>query len=254
MKKIPNQYLLYANAVAAETMKELEENFLREGLTTLEINEFIDKKIREKNCIPGLLGYKGFPFSVCVSINEEICHGLPSGRVLREGDIVKVDFVVEKNGWISDICKSFLITNKNEFRGEDHILKKNLIHTAEKCMYVGIEKSGPGIDLRNIAVEIKSRAEKDGFFICREFCGHGIKFGNLHSSPKIVYDPEYYNNKNNVVLKEGMIITMEPIILEKNSKNIFPRDQWVYVSDTLSANHERTILITSYGSKILNDI
>lgn len=254
MKKNLNQSFLYANLVAAETMKELEENFLKEGLATIEINEFIDKKIREKNCIPGLLGYKGFPFSVCISINEELCHGLPSKRVLMKGDIVKIDFVVEKDGWISDICKSFLICDRDEYERKDLILKKNLIHAAEECMRVGIERAGPGVNLRDIAIEVKNRAERNGFFVCREFCGHGIEYRNLHGSPKIVYDPEYYNNKKGMVLEEGEIITMEPIILEKMTKNIFLKDQWVYVSDVLSANHERTILITSSGSMILNDV
>lgn len=254
MKKKPNQSLLYANLVAAEIMKELEENFLKEGLMTIEINDFIDKKIREKNCIPGLLGYKGFPFSVCISINEELCHGLPSKRILMKGDIVKIDFVVERDGWISDICKSFLICDRNEYERKDLISKRNLIHTAEECMRVGIERAGPGVNLKDIAIAVKNRAERDEFFVCGEFCGHGIERGNLHVSPKIVYDPEYYNNNKDIILEEGKIITMEPIILEKKTKNVFLKDQWVYVSDVLSANHERTILITSFGSVILNDI
>lgn len=235
----------YPSKVAKE-IREILRSVVVPGITTMAINNFVEETIFKKNCVPGLKGYKKYPFSSCISVNSELCHGLPSRRVLNDGDIVNVDFVVEKNGWFSDTSETYPVGKIGEFVYGD------LIKSSIESTFKGIEVCGHGVSIGKIAEVVNKVAKNSGFFVVKEFCGHGIG-KSIHEEPQIIYD---VNNPviNNVFLKAGDVVTMEPIIAESSCVAVLGGDGWVYYSNNgcYSALCERTIIVTDSGCEILN--
>lgn len=238
-----------AGSLAAEVL-EMIEPYIKPGITTNEINDICHKFItQEQKAIPAPLNYKGgneipFPKSVCTSVNQEICHGIPSNRILKNGDIINLDITVIKDGYHGDTSKMFFV-------GTPSILAKRLVKITQECLYLAIKALRPGISSRIIGKTIQEHAEKANFSVVREYCGHGIG-KKFHEPPQILHFVSQ-NPANDFILEEGMVFTIEPMINAGKRHTKLKPDQWTVVTKdhSLSAQWEHTIYITNKDPEIL---
>ncbi len=220
--------------------------FLKPGITTLEIDKLVEDYIRSKDGIPAFKGYKVhknvFPASSCISINEEVVHGIPGERKLIDGDIVSIDVGVKKNGYYGDGAKTFAV-------GEVSPAKKKLLKIAEESLYLGLENARDGNFINDVSLAIQQHVESAGFSVVRDLVGHGIG-KQLHEEPPI---PNYYNNGYRAKLKEGMTVAIEPMVNYGTYKVKVLSDKWTYVTadGKPSAHFEHSILVTKGQPEIL---
>mmetsp|Transcript_15446 Transcript_15446/g.17487 ORF Transcript_15446/g.17487 Transcript_15446/m.17487 type:complete len:419 (-) Transcript_15446:965-2221(-) len=217
--------------------------FLKAGVTGDEIDRIIHAATIERGAYPSPLNYNNFPKSVCVSVNEIICHGIPDLRVIQDGDIVNLDVSVYKNGFHADLNETFMVGNVDED-------SEKLVKTAYECLKVACEQIKPGFFYRDIGAFISSIAAKNGCTVVKTYCGHGI--GRLfHTSPNV---PHYKKNKGRGIMKAGHIFTIEPMINIGNSwaDGLWP-DNWsaTTTNGNRSAQFEHTFLVTETGVEIL---
>lgn len=216
--------------------------FVKVGVTTDELNKLCHDKIIENNAIPAPLNYRGFPKSICTSVNHVVCHGIPSEKILKNGDIINIDVTVIVAGWHGDSSRMYYV-------GEPSIKAKRLCQITYDCMMLGIEQVKPGACLSDIGKAIQNHAEKNGFSVVRDYCGHGI--GKVfHDEPSVVH---YYDKNNKITLKEGMFFTIEPMINAGKYETILSKhDDWTVTTrdKSLSAQFEHTIGITKDGFEI----
>lgn len=229
--------------LAAEVL-EMIEKYIQPNVSTEQINLICHNYITYKQkATAACLGYHGFPKSICISINDVVCHGIPSkNKLLREGDIVNIDITIIKDSYHGDTSKMFLV-------GQTSILSQRLCRITQESLYLSLSFIKPGIPLYKIGEIIQNHVEKNNFSVVKEYCGHGIG-RNFHEEPHILH----YNNKdNNMILKEGMTFTVEPMINIGNDKVRCMKDGWtVKTKDhSLSAQYEHTVLVTQYGCDIL---
>lgn len=217
-------------------------DIIKPGVTTKEIDTVVRKYITSHGAKPSFLGYNGFPGSACISVNDEVIHGIPGPRKLIEGDIVSIDVGAFIDGYHGDSCKTFAV-------GEISDNAKALMKSTEESLYLAIEMAKPGVRLGDIGAAIQKYNEDNGFSIVREFVGHGVG-KNLHEEPEV---PNYGRAGYGVRLTAGMVIAVEPMINEGTAKIMLMPDQWtVKTADgKLSAHFEHTIAITSDGAVIL---
>jgi len=216
---------------------------LRPGMSTLEIDRLGEEVIRSYGCEPSFLDYNGYPGSICVSVNEEVVHGIPnSKRILLEGDIVGLDAGVIYKGYHSDAART---------HGIGEISKKaaDLIRVTEESFFEGIKFAKPGNHLFDISAAIGNYAGKLGFGVVRDLCGHGIG-RNLHEDPEI---PNYQTNRKGVKLRPGMTLAVEPMINLGTREVNWLDDDWTVVTrdGSLSAHYENTVLITEGEPELL---
>ena len=222
------------------------EKFLNPGITTLEIDELIEDFIKSKEAIPAFKGYKVhkniFPASSCISINEEVVHGIPGIRKLIEGDIVSIDVGVKKNGYYGDGAKTFAI-------GDVSPAKKKLLKIAEESLYLGLENATDGNFINDVSLAIQQHVEAAGFSVVRDLVGHGIG-KELHEEPPI---PNYYHNGYRTKFKAGMTVAIEPMVNYGTYKVKVLNDKWTYVTTDgkPSAHFEHSVLITKVKPEIL---
>ena len=212
------------------------EKALRPGMTTLEIDQLGEEIIRSYGCIPSFLNYNGYPASICVSVNDEIVHGIPSAnRILKEGDIVGLDAGVIYKGYHSDAARTHAI-------GEISQEAKDLIRVTRECFFEGIKFAKEGNYLFEISAAIGRHAQKHGYGVVRDLCGHGIG-AQLHEKPDI---PNYEMNRKGVKLRKGMTLAIEPMINIGTHAVKWLDDDWTVVTadGSLSAHYENTVLIT----------
>lgn len=217
--------------------------FVKAGITTGELDQIChDYIVNEQQAIPAPLNYKGFPKSICTSVNHVICHGIPGDKKLKEGDIVNVDVTVIKDGYHGDTSKMFFI-------GKPSILAQRLVEAAQKAMYLGIQQVKPGAHLGDIGAAIQQYVEAQRFSIVREYGGHGI--GKIfHEEPHVMHCGEFGTG---LMLQAGMTFTVEPMInAGKRFCKLLP-DGWTVVTKdhSLSAQWEHTVLVTETGFEIL---
>jgi methionyl aminopeptidase len=230
-----------AGRLALDLLDLVEEN-LRVGMKTEEINTLVHEFTIQHGAIPAPLHYRGYPKSVCVSVNEEICHGIPGKRIIREGDIVNVDVTPILNGYYADASKTFFV-------GRSLPDAVKVIEVARKSLRAGMSMIKPGNRVGDIGSAIQSYAEGQGCSVVREFVGHGVGF-EFHEPPQI---PHYGQKGRGIVLVPGMVFTVEPMInLGKKDLHILS-DNWTAVTDdnSLSAQFEQTILVTEEGLESL---
>lgn len=222
---------------------EMIENYIQPLVSTDKINQICHNYIINKQkAIPACLGYHKFPKSICISINDVVCHGIPSKKsFLMDGDIVNIDVAIIKENYYSDASKMFFVGKTNK-------KKKLLCHVAQKSLYESLKHIKPGIPLNTIGKVIQKYVKKSNFSIVKEYCGHGIG-KNFHELPQVLH---YYNNNPNIILKPGMTFTIEPMINEKSPDVYCCNDGWtVKTKDQgLSAQYEHTILVTQNGCEI----
>ncbi|XP_077128813.1 methionine aminopeptidase 1D, mitochondrial isoform X1 [Ranitomeya variabilis] len=217
---------------------------LKVGMTTEEIDTFVHHNIITRNAYPSPLGYGGFPKSVCTSVNNVVCHGIPDSRPLEDGDIINVDVTVYSGGYHGDTSETFLVGNVDE-NGQ------KLVKTARRCRDEAIAACKPGAPFSVIGNTISRIAKENNFTVCPEFIGHGIG-SYFHGHPEIWH----HANVNNMEMEEGMAFTIEPIIMEGAPDFKILKDKWTAVSmdKKRSAQFEHTIVIRSEGAEILTKL
>jgi methionyl aminopeptidase len=217
--------------------------FVKEGVTTNYLNDLCHNKIIESQAIPAPLNYRGFPKSICTSVNHVICHGIPSDKILKNGDIINIDVTVIVDGWYGDTSRMYLVGNKVSIKA------KKLVQATYDCMMIGIEQVKPGVHLGNIGFAIQQHAESFGFSVVRDYCGHGI--GKVfHAEPSVLH----YGKKNTgPILEKGMFFTIEPMINVGTYETLLSsHDGWTVTTrdKSLSAQFEHTIGVTNDGYEI----
>ncbi|MEQ1620351.1 MAG: type I methionyl aminopeptidase [Methylococcales bacterium] len=231
-----------AGRLAAEVL-EMIEPFVVPGVTTDELDKIChDYIVDVQKAIPAPLNYHGFPKSICTSINQQVCHGIPSDKKLKSGDIVNVDITVIKDEYHGDTSKMFCV-------GEVSPHAQRLVKVTQEAMMLGIEQVKPGATLGDIGNAIQKHAESNRYSVVREFCGHGIG-KKFHEEPQVLH---YGKPGEGDVLKSGMILTIEPMInLGKRHVKVLG-DGWTAITKdrSLSAQWEHTILVTDQGYEIL---
>lgn len=232
------------NKIGAELLAILYD-YIKPGITTIELEEIAEKFCRDNKVRPSFKGYRGFPYCLCVSLNEQVVHGFPGERIIKNGDIVSVDFGAEKDGYYSDAAFTKVI-KKTSKRIEE------LVKTTEKALYAGIEKAVVGGRLYDISLAIYSTAKDVGFDVVRQYGGHGVGF-EVHEKPFL---PNYVTNGINYKLKVGLVIAIEPMLLEEKNEVERLSDGWTIVTKDrkMVAHFEHSIAILSSGPKVLSKI
>ena len=234
-----------AGQLAGEVLRMIGPH-VQPGVTTGELDEICHRYITEtQDAIPAPLNYRGFPRSICTSVNNVICHGIPGDKCLKDGDIVNIDITVIKNGWHGDTSKMFLV-------GSPTIRGQRICDIAYRSMVTGIEMVRPGVHLGDIGHAIQRYAEGQGCSVVREYCGHGIGKG-FHEDPQVLH---YGRPGTGDVLVPGMVFTIEPMInLGRRDTRLLP-DGWTVVTRdrSLSAQWEHTIAVTEDGHRVLTQL
>ena len=234
-----------AGRLAAEVLRMIRPH-VQPGVTTGELDRLChDFIVNEQKAIPAPLNYKGYPKSICTSVNHQVCHGIPGDKKLKKGDIVNIDVTVIKDEFHGDTSRMFFV-------GEPSIQAKRLVEVTRECMLKGIAMVRPGTRLGDIGHAIQKHAEMHGFSVVREYCGHGI--GRVfHEDPQVLH---YGQPGTGMALEAGMTFTIEPMInAGKKEVKLLP-DNWTVVTrdHSLSAQWEHTILVTPSGYEILTRI
>ncbi|PPI86619.1 type I methionyl aminopeptidase [Candidatus Pantoea edessiphila] len=229
--------------LAAEVL-EMIEQYIIPGVTTGKLDKICHEyMVNEQHAIPACLGYKGFPKSTCISVNEVVCHGIPNDYYqLKDGDIVNIDVTVIKDSYYGDTSKMFIV-GKPTTQGE-HLCK-----IAQESLYLSLSVIKPGVYINKIGNIIQKYVEENGFSIVRDYCGHGIG-KSFHEEPQILH---YMVQNNRLLLKKDMIFTVEPMVNIGNSHVYTMSDGWTVKTrdQSLSAQYEHTILVTNDGCEIL---
>lgn len=231
-----------AGRLAAGVLEMIGEH-VRPGVTTEELDRIChDFIVNEQQAIPAPLNYRGFPRSICTSVNHQVCHGIPSNKMLKKGDILNIDVTVIKDGFHGDTSKMFFV-------GEPSVLARRLVRVTQEAMRIGIAQVKPGATLGDIGHAIQKFVESHSYSVVREYCGHGIG-REFHEEPQVLH---YGQPGEGLQLQEGMCFTVEPMVnAGKRFIKLLP-DGWTVVTKdrSLSAQWEHTVLVTADGHEIL---
>ncbi|MDR9403585.1 MAG: type I methionyl aminopeptidase [Halothece sp. Uz-M2-17] len=239
------EYMRESGRIVATVLKEISE-IAEAGMTTGDLDAYAEKRIREMGATPSFKGYHGFPGSICICINNEVVHGIPSEKkVIRNGDLLKVDTGAYKNGFHGDSCITIPI-------GSIKPKAQELMAVAETALYEGVKQVKAGTELLEIAGAIEDYVTSRGYSVVEGFTGHGVG-RNLHEAPAVFNTRT--NQLPNVKLKAGMVLAIEPIVNAGSKFTRTLRDHWtvVTVDKSLSAQFEHTVLVTPDGYEILTD-
>jgi len=236
------EVLKKAGVITARILNRLREA-IKPGVSTAEIDRLTEELVSREKVIPAFKGYKGFPASICISVNEEVVHGIPGERLIADGDIVSLDLGVNYSGYFSDSAVTLAI-------GKVDSRKKKLIEVARNALAQGIRQARPGGRLTDISYSIQNYVEKNGFSVVRQFVGHGIGRA-LHEEPEI---PNFGEKGRGPVLKAGMVLAIEPMVNLGTWECEILENGWTAVTrDRLSSAHfEHTVAITQDGPRILS--
>jgi methionyl aminopeptidase len=231
-----------AGRLAAEVLQMIEPH-VQPGVTTDELDRIChDYIVDVQGAIPAPLNYKGFPKSICTSVNHQVCHGIPGDKVLKKGDIINVDITVIKDGYHGDTSKMFFV-------GQPSVQAERLVRLSHECMVKGIEAVRPGARLGDIGHVIQQHAEEHDLSVVREYCGHGIG-REFHEEPQVLH---YGRPGTGIELRPGMTFTIEPMINAGRKEVKLLADNWTVVTrdHSLSAQWEHTVLVTETGVEVL---
>ncbi|MCI0447830.1 type I methionyl aminopeptidase [bacterium] len=231
-----------ASQIVARTLKFLESH-VQPGITTRELDQLAESEIRKAGAIPAFKGYRGFPATLCVSINEEVVHGIPSDRKLKEGDIVGLDLGCIWDGFYGDAAKTYPV-------GEISEEAKRLLETTENSLMIGIDQARVGNRIGDIGYAVQTLAESKGYSVVRDFVGHGIG-RSLHEDPQV---PNYGSRGQGPRIKAGMVLAIEPMVCQGRADVEVLADNWTAVTrdGSLAAHFEHSIAITDNGPEILS--
>lgn len=228
--------------ITAQTL-ELLAAAIQPGMTTLELDRLAEDFIRKNGAVPAFKGYRGFPRTVCVSINDEVVHGIPSnGRRVKDGDIVGLDMGVILKGWYSDSARTVAVGKVDE-------KAQHLMEVTRESLFKGIEKCIAGNHLQDVSHAVQTHVEGHGYSVVRDLVGHGIG-RNLHEEPQV---PNYGAAGHGIRLRPGLVLAIEPMVNLGTYKVLMKRDNWTIVTEdgSLSAHFEHTVAITKNGPQIL---
>jgi len=248
MIKIKNEVELEkmkkAGAILARVLKYLADA-VKPGIRTSELDALAERAIISFGARPAFKGYRGFPASLCVSVNNEVVHGIPGPRLLKEGDIVSLDLGVVFDGYYSDAAITVPV-------GKVTPLAQKLIFVCKQALLEGIKNAWPGKHLNDISLAIQKEAENNGFSVVRDFVGHGIG-KSLHEEPQV---PNFFVPGNGLILEEGMTLAIEPMVNTGTYLVRVQPDGWTVVTQDggLSAHFEHTVVVTAEGPKILTEL
>ena len=231
-----------AGRLAAEVLEMIGAH-VKPGISTDELDRIChDHIVNVQNAIPAPLNYRGFPKSICTSLNQQVCHGIPGDRRLKAGDMLNIDITVIKDGFHGDTSKIFFV-------GEPSVIAKRLAGITYECMKTGIQMVRPGTQLGDIGHVIQKHAEAHHYTVVREYCGHGIG-REFHEDPQVLH---YGRPGTGMTLEEGMTFTIEPMINVGKRHTKILKDGWTVVTKdhSLSAQWEHTILVTADGYDVL---
>ena len=230
--------------IVGTVLRDIQE-FIRPGVTTETIDKKIEEMIKSSGGRPAFKGYRGFPASSCISIDEVVVHGIPGKNEMEDGQIVGIDVGVEKSGYFGDACRSYKV-------GKVSDVKQKLLRVAEEALYKGIERCVDGNRLYDISHAIQSHVESNGFNVVKDMVGHGIG-RKLHEEPSI---PNYGKAGTGPILKSGMIFAIEPMVNEGTYEIKILDDRWTVVTldSKPSAHFEHTVLITKNKPRILSEV
>lgn len=231
----------YAGQVCYDLL-EYMESVIKPGVTTKELNDIADQFIRDKDCTPSSLGYEGYPASICTSINDEIVHGIPGKRKLKNGDIITIDVVACYKGYHADTARTYKVGTVNKEL-------EDLMKYTREALYKGLSVIKEGTKLNDVCTAIESVAKEHNYGVPREIGGHGIG-KTMHEDPFI---PNYSNTESELILKEGMTLAVEPMFSLKGRKVWLLEDDWTISTQDGSpvAHYEHTVAVTKDGYKIL---
>ncbi len=228
----------YLNFLTHEEVKK----HIKPGVTTKELDKVAYQFILKNHAVPSFLNYEGYPASICISINDEVVHGIPSGRKIKDGDIVSVDIGVEIHGYHSDAARTYIV-------GEVPDEVRDLVQNTEKALYEGLSKIKEGAKIGDIGAAIETYAHKNGLSVVEELVGHGVGT-NIHEDPDV---PNYGKAGTGLTLKAGMVIAVEPMLNLGERYIYLHDDDWTISTDDElpSAHFEHTVVVTKDGYKIL---
>lgn len=231
-----------ANMLVGDTLAEVAKH-IKPGITTLELDKIAEEFIRDHGAYPSFLGYNGFPNSLCVSVNEQVVHGIPSQYVLKEGDIISVDCGTKLNGYSGDSAYTFCV-------GEVNPEIKRLLQITKESLYLGIENAIEGKRIGDIGNAIQTYCENNGYSVVRELVGHGIG-KEMHEEPEV---PNYGKKGYGPLLKNGMCIAIEPMINMGKKAVVFEKDGWTVrtIDRKPSAHFEHTVAVRQGKADILS--
>ena len=239
---VEQEKMRIAGKLAAHVLEYIGE-FVKPGVSTEELNRVCHEHIVNiQGAVPAPLNYRGFPKSICTSVNHVVCHGIPGNKKLKDGDIINIDITIIKDGFHGDTSKMFLVGNPG-------IAARRISEVAQQAMNIGIDIVQPGVKLGDIGHVIQTHAEASGFSIVREYCGHGIG-REFHEDPQVLH---YGSPGEGMELRPGMTFTIEPMInAGKRQVKLLP-DGWTVVTKdhSLSAQWEHTVLVTDSGHEVL---
>jgi len=235
-----------SSKLAGQTLEYIAE-FVKEGVSTEFLDQKIEAFIRKNGAIPATLGYSGYPKSCCISINDVVCHGIPTEKdILKNGDILNIDVTTILNGYFGDTSNMYTI-------GEISVVALELIEVTKHCLDLGIQQVKPGNQFGNIGFAISKYVKAQGFSVVYEYCGHGVGI-QFHEEPQIDHSAR---RNTGPIMKPGMTFTIEPMINQGRPGTIVDKtDKWTArtVDKKLSAQFEHTILVTETGFEVLTDV
>ena len=233
-----------SNRIVVEVLEEIKKK-IRVGVTTIELDRLAESVILKKGGTPAFKGYRGYPNSLCISINEQVVHGIPSNRRLKDGDLVSIDLGVYHDGYYGDAA---ITVGAGEITPE----AKRLLDATQKALYIGIEKARAGNHLSDISNAVQMYVEGEGFSVVRAFVGHGIGT-SLHEEPQV---PNFGEAGKGPLLKSGMVLAIEPMVNAGVCDVEVLEDDWTVVTadGSLSAHFEHTVAVTDNGVEILTKI
>lgn len=232
-----------AGEILAGVHREIAK-IIRPGISTMEIDRFVEQYLAERGAFPEQKGYHGYPYATCASVNDEICHGFPNDRIIEDGDIVSIDMVVNLDGWLADSAWSYGVGSVSE-------QARKLLDVTKESLYLGIERAVIGNRIGDISNAIQNYVEENGFSVVRDFVGHGIG-RSMHEDPQV---PHYGNPGKGARLQEGMVITIEPMVNIGTHRMKIDENKWTARTQDgkLSAQFEHTLAITKDGPLIITD-
>ena len=235
------EYMKIAGRITGETLNLLETK-IDVGISTKELDKIAEDYIRSKGAVPSFKGYGGFPASICASVNEEVIHGIPGKKILKNGDIISIDVGAYINGFHGDAARTFIV-------GDVSDEAKKLIEVTRQSFFEGIKFAKEGSHLHQISAAVQEYVESNGFSVVRDYVGHGIG-SDMHEAPQI---PNYKTNSRGPRLCKGMTLAIEPMVNAGDFKVKVLADKWTVVTKDkrLSAHYENTILITDGEPEIL---
>jgi methionyl aminopeptidase len=233
-----------AGKIVAVVLEKLEAS-VESGMTTEALNKIAEEEAKKHNAIPSFKGYRGFPASICVSVNEQIVHGIPSKRKLKEGDIVSLDFGVVYNGFQGDAARTVAV-------GKTSLKAQKLMKATQEALMAGIAKAKDGVNVGDVSYAIQKHVESNGFSVVREYVGHGIG-RDMHEDPQI---PNFGTAGRGPILRKGMTLAIEPMVNAGTWQTKLTDSGWTVVTadGSLSAHFEHTIVVSDGNAEVLTSV